>query len=122
LNAARNSASLMAATLGRITVAVARAVQRDAPAFGQLQSDVTAIVEQSGAQQQRLQTAEDLIAGRPTEEAAEALVLPGAEPPPITAAAIRMQAARAAGQVGSLRDVLPRVLATNANVAKCQPA
>jgi predicted trehalose synthase len=104
--------------LGRIKVAVARAVQRDAPVFGQVQSDVAAIVEQSGAQQQRLQTARDLIAGRPTEEVAEAMPLREAA---IDAATIRMQAARTAAQVGSLRDKLPRVLATNANVAKCQP-
>ena len=121
LNAARNSASVLAATVGRIKVAVARAVQRDAPVFVQVQSDVVAIVEQSGAQQQRLQTARDLIAGRPTEEVTEAMQLPGAEPPSITAATIRMQAARTVGQVGSLRDNLPRVLAANANVAKCQP-
>jgi hypothetical protein len=119
LNAARNSASVLAATLGRIKVAVARAVQRQAPAFGQVQSDVTAIVEQSGAQQQRLQTAKDLIAGRPTEEVAEARAI-GA-PPPITAATLRMQAATTARQVGSLRDVLPGVVAANANVATCQP-
>lgn len=117
-NAAKNSASVLAATLGRIKVAVARAVQRQAPAFGQVQSDVTAIIEQSGAQQQRLQTAKDLIAGRPPEEVAEARVI---GQPPITAATIRMQAATTARQVGSLRDVLPGVVAANANVAKCQP-
>ena len=120
LNAARSSASVLAATVGRIKVAVARAIQRQAPAFGQVQSDVTAIVEQSGAQQQRLQTAKDLIAGRPTEEVAATREI-GAEPPPITAATIRMQAARTAGQVASLREKLPRVLATNANIATCQP-
>ena len=122
LNAARNSAGVLAATLARIKVAVARAVQRDAPAFGQVQSDVAAIVEQSGAQQQRLQTAKDLIAGRPPQETEAAMAAPPAAPPPITAAVIRMQAAVTAGQVGSLRDTLPRVLAANANVARCQPA
>ena len=96
-------------------VAVARAIQRDAPVFGQVQSDVAAIVEQSGAQQQRLQTAKDIIAGRPTEAAREAKTI---DP----AGTIRMQAARTTGEVASLRDKLPRVLAANANVAKCQPS
>jgi hypothetical protein len=121
LNAAMNSASIMAATLGRIKVAVARAIQRDAPVFGQVQSDVTAIIEQVGAQQQRLEATKDIIAGRPSEEAEAAMAPPGAEPPFIDAATIRMQAALTAGQVASLRDELPRVLVTNANIAKCQP-
>jgi hypothetical protein len=121
LNAARNSASILAATLARIKVAVARAIERTAPVFGQVQSDVAALVEQSGAQQQRLQTAKDLIAGRPTEEAEKALEF-REEPLPINAATIRMRAALTTGQVNALRDRLPRVLAANANVAKCQPS
>lgn len=113
-NAASTAAVVLAATLGRVKAAVARAVQLQAPTVGQVQSDVVTIVEQAVAQRQRL-NAVDLIAG-PAEEPDG----PAAAVPTSDSAEIRAQAARTTAQAYQLGSSLPRLPAVNAAVTNCQ--